>query len=193
MSVVLEQEAKFPLASLEDGRARLASAGARLVSEETFESNQLYDYSDQRLAKGDEALRLRRSGTRAWLTWKGPELGTGKIKERRELEVEVGLEESKTLEVILAALGLSTSFRYEKYRSYYRLGEAELALDRTPIGVFLEIEAKPEAIASSARSLSLDMNQAIRVSYPRLYAQHRAKVADAPAFMVFPEHAPESS
>lgn len=190
MSIALEQEAKFRLASLSDGLARLQSAGARLEAPEVFETNHLFDFRDGRLAKRDEALRLRRVGTDAWLTWKGPQHGSRRLKKRRELQC--ALSDADALERILEALGLETSFRYEKYRAYYRLGDAELALDRTPIGVFLEIEGAPESILESAKTLSLDMREAIVASYPRLYERHREEVEDAPRFMTFPEETAES-
>jgi hypothetical protein len=65
------------------------------------------------------------------------------------------------------------------------LKEAEVSCDETPIGAFLEIEGSPEEIAETAERLSLDMKEAMSLSYPRLYQLYRAENSGAPEFMVF--------
>jgi hypothetical protein len=65
------------------------------------------------------------------------------------------------------------------------LREAEVSCDETPIGAFLEIEGTPDEIAEIAGRLSLDMKEAMSLSYPRLYQLHRAENPRAPEFMVF--------
>jgi len=82
-------------------------------------------------------------------------------------------------------MGLEVRFRYEKYRASFRLSEAEVCCDETPIGAFLEIEGSPEEIARIAERLSLDMKDAMGLSYPRLYQLHRAESPGASEFMVF--------
>jgi adenylate cyclase class 2 len=187
MTIQLEQEAKFRLASAEEGVSKLAALGADVAKPRHFEANILYDFRDERISKRDEALRLRRVDDEAWLTWKGPQHGSGRIKRRRELETRV--DDGDAVEGILDALGAEECFRYEKYRACYRLQGALLTLDETPIGVFLEIEATPELIAELASELGLTMADAISLSYPRLYERYRLEIPDAPRFMVFPENA----
>ncbi len=189
MTIQLEQEVKFPLLSIDAGASKLAALGARVETKRHFEANILYDFSDGRLSKRDEALRLRRVGDDAWLTWKGPQHGVGRIKQRRELETL--LEDGDAVEGILEALGVEECFRYEKYRTSYRLHRLEdavLTLDETPIGAFMEIEAAPARITELAEKLGLDMADAISVSYPRLYERFRLDTPDAPEFMVFPNN-----
>jgi adenylate cyclase class IV len=89
------------------------------------------------------------------------------------------------MEAILESLGLEVRFRYEKYRASFRLSAAEVSCDETPIGAFLEIEGTPEEIAETAERLSLDMKDALSLSYPRLYQLYRAETPGAPEFMVF--------
>jgi adenylate cyclase class 2 len=185
LSILLEQEVKFRLSSWEDGVGRLESAGASCLRSRYFESNQLFDFGDSRIAKRDSALRLRFVGDEAWLTWKGPHLGSGKIKQRKEAETFLG--DGRALEAILESLGLLEEFRYEKYRATYRLGEVEASCDETPIGAFMELEGTPEAIAEAAASLTLDMAEAMSSSYPRLYQLHRTEHPDSPEFMIFPK------
>jgi adenylate cyclase, class 2 len=185
LSIQLEQEVKFRLSSWEEGARRLDSVGASLVRPRHFESNQLFDFADARIAKRDSALRLRFVGDDAWLTWKGPHHGSGKIKQRKEAETFLG--DGRALGVILEALGLEERFRYEKYRAVYRLDDVEICCDDTPIGPFLEIEGTPERIAEAASRLDLDMSQALNVSYPKLYELHRNENQASPEFMVFPK------
>jgi len=190
VTIQLEQEVKFRLPSVDTGTSKLTALGARVETKRHFESNILYDFPDKRLAKRDEALRLRRVGDDTWLTWKGPQHGVGRIKQRRELETL--LEDGDAVEGILEALGAEECFRYEKYRTSYRLHRPEnavLTLDETPIGVYMEIEAAPARITELAEKLELDMADAIGVSYPRLYERFRLETPDAPKFMVFPSNA----
>jgi adenylate cyclase class 2 len=179
----LEQEVKFRLPSWDDGIRRIEAAGGTSTRPRHFESNQLFDYPDLRVEKRDSALRLRFVGDDAWLTYKGPHHGSGKIKQRRESETFLG--DGRAMETILESLGLEVRFRYEKYRANFRLGEAEVSCDETPIGAFLEIEGTPEEIARTAERLSLEMKDAMSLSYPRLYQLHRAENPSAPEFMVF--------
>lgn len=185
MSIILEQEVKFRLSSVDDRAAKLRVAGAEVTKARHFESNQLFDFSDSRIEKRGSALRLRRVGVDGWLTFKGPQHGSGKIKQRRELETP--LADPEAMEEILAALGLEERFRYEKYRTVYRLSDALLCLDETPIGPFLEIEGPPEVIQAMVETLSLPLGEAIVSTYPRLYELHRQEFPEAPPFMVFPE------
>ncbi len=174
---------KFRLSSWDDGIRRIEAAGGSSTHPRHFESNQLFDYADSRIGKRDSALRLRFVGDQAWLTYKGPHHGSGKIKQRRESETFLG--DGRAMEAILESLGLEVRFRYEKYRATFRVGEAEVSCDETPIGAFLEIEGTPEKIAETAGRLSLDMKEAMILSYPRLYELHRAENPRAPEFMVF--------
>ncbi len=185
MTILLEQEVKFRLPAAEGGAAELEAVGAHVEKPRHFEQNVLYDYPDRRLVKRDEALRLRRVGDQSWLTWKGPHHGSGRIKQRRELETF--LSDADAVAGILEALGLVECFRYEKYRAIYRTESAILTIDETPLGVFLEIEATPGIITEMAGRLSLDMEHAINLSYPHLYELHRDTTPGAPEFMVFPE------
>jgi adenylate cyclase, class 2 len=185
LSIQLEQEVKFRLPSWEEGVRLLDSSGASLARPRHFESNQLFDFADSRIAKRDSALRLRFVGDDAWLTWKGPHTGSGKIKQRKEAESFLG--DGRALAEILEALGLEERFRYEKYRAVYRWDDVEICCDDTPIGAFLEIEGTPERIAEVAVRLELDMNQALNVSYPKLYELYRSENTASPEFMVFPK------
>lgn len=190
MTIQLEQEVKFRIPSWDDGIRRIEAAGGITIRPRHFESNQLFDFPDSRIAKRDSALRLRFVGDQAWLTYKGPNHGSGKIKQRRESETFLG--DGRAMEAILESLALEVRFRYEKYRASFLLSEAEVSCDDTPIGAFLEIEGSPEEIARTAERLSLDMKDAMNLSYPRLYQLHRAENPGASEFMVFTREAHSS-
>lgn len=183
MSILVEQEVKFRLSSWEDGETRLTRAGAVLEKPRSFERNQLFDFEDRRLEERGEALRLRQVEGDSWLTLKCPHQGTGRIKRRREFESS--LSDGNAVEAILERLFLAVRFRYEKYRATYRVGDATVTLDEVPIGIYMEIEGEPAAIASSAEKLGLLMEDALNATYPRLYTLHRQDNPKAPEFMVF--------
>ncbi len=93
-------------------------------------------------------------------------------KIRDEREVQVANAEASAQ--ILAAFGLVPGFRYEKYRTTYRLpdsGELEIDFDETPIGDFLELEGSRTAIDRAARRLGFSPLDYIVESYAALYAQ----------------------
>ena len=133
-----------------------------------------------------KAPSLRRNSEAALLTFKGPvrreesskprsgrqrtTRGRHYYKVREEREVRVA--DAALLARILEALGLRPSFRYEKYRSTYRLPSlagVTLDLDETPIGDFLELEGSRAAIDRSAAILGYGPADYITKSYGRLF------------------------
>ncbi|MFQ5791467.1 MAG: class IV adenylate cyclase [Acidobacteriota bacterium] len=185
LSIAVEKEVKFRIPSWDEGERRLATAGGSVREPRHFESNSLFDFPDRVLENRGEALRLRRSGSRAWLTFKGPVHGRGRIKQRHEYETSLG--DPTAVEIMLQALGLEEHFRYEKYRAVYFLSGLAVMLDETPIGFFLEIEGTRENIEAAADKLGLRMQEACSITYPQLYQQYRDQKPRAPEFMVFPQ------
>jgi adenylate cyclase class 2 len=88
---------------------------------------------------------------------------------------------------ITERLGFQRAFRYQKYRTEYRLpGSSGLAtLDETPIGVYLELEGKPAWIDRTARKLGFQESDYITDSYAGLYLEWCRKHRVRPADMVF--------
>jgi adenylate cyclase class 2 len=119
-------------------------AGGRLVVARRLIDDQLFDTNDGALRARGTALRLRRAGPDARLTWKGP-TQPGEVKIREELET--GVSDAAAMDATLHALGYEPSFRSQKYREEYVVGTASVTVDETPAGVFVEIEAAPEEIA----------------------------------------------
>jgi len=178
-----EVEIKLPCESLDDVRERLRSANATSVSPRHFESNDLYDNAAGQIAGSGSTLRLRRTKAEALLTYKGPARFEEGIKRREERETVVS--DAAEMEAILAGLGFTRSFRYEKHREEWRLENCLIALDQTPIGDFVEVEGDPSSIRRAVASLKLDSSEAIPYSYSKLYALRRQKEPSLPKDMVF--------
>jgi adenylate cyclase class IV len=101
-----------------------------------------------------------------------------KVREEREVRAS----DERAISVILGALGLTPCFRYEKYRSTYRLAglaHVVVELDETPIGDFLELEGRREAIDRAATRLGFGRADYITQSYGALYAEKRPQAARA--------------
>ena len=188
MSLTVEREVKFRVASWKEGEQRLADGGAQVRVPRYFETNALFDFPKQLLERRGEALRVRQARGRAWLTYKGPVHGSGRIKQRKEYET--ALDDPQALEEILRILGLSECFVYEKYRATYAMDEIDdltVNLDEAPMGFFLELEGSAERIEAVAEKLGFRMDEAISITYPRLYQLYRDENPQAPEFMVFPK------
>jgi adenylate cyclase, class 2 len=200
-------------------RRRLARLGARGgPGARIHETNTLFDTPQGGLAKHGQLLRLRlekparkargrEMNSRAVLTYKGPaekpnaaEAAQGKsfsatrgkrYKVREELEVVVA--DPQQLRLILEALGLRGWFRYEKYRTTYRLPASQrwaaglhVELDETPIGNFVELEGPPEAIDRAAQLLGYRPADYISKTYLSLYLSQCRKQGVEPGDMLFP-------
>lgn len=178
-----EIEVKLPCEDLEGARRRLEGAGARLRAAKHDESNDLYDDSEGRLAREGRALRLRDAGGKAILTFKGPARFERGVKIREEREVEVS--DRGEAAAILANLGFTRRFSYEKRREEWDFADCVVALDETPIGAFVEIEGDPGSIRRVVAALELDFADALPYSYARLYSLKRQKDSSLPEDMVF--------
>ena len=183
MSCVMETEVKVRLISWGDGEERLTRVGAKLLEKRYFERNLLFDFSDRSLEKRGEALRLRQGRGRAWLTFKGPMHGSGRIKNRKDYET--ALEDGDAVGEILLALGFSETFRYEKFRAVYAVGDLLVCLDEVPMGFYMELEGAPAHIVAGTQMLKFSMEEAISATYPRLWKLHRDESPEAPENMVF--------
>jgi adenylate cyclase class 2 len=64
-----------------------------------------------------------------------------------------------------------------------------VAIDETPVGVFVEIEGSEEHIGRTARALGRGPADYITDSYRTLFAAHREKCGASDEDMVFPDAA----
>jgi adenylate cyclase class 2 len=113
---------------------------------------------DRDFARTGEAFRLRRSGSRNWLTYKGPKRA-GPVKIRKELEPELCPGEQAALEILelFECLGYRQVARVRKTRRTCTLErdgfDVTLSLDEVEkAGTFVEVEIlAPEEQADAAR------------------------------------------
>jgi adenylate cyclase class 2 len=166
-----EIEIKIPVERLEEVRSRLKETGAELVHEAAREYNVLFDSADSDLTRRGEALRIRRWGGRAVLTFKGPATFQGPIKIREELETEIG--DSDLVAALFERLGFRPWIRYEKDRESWSIEGAAVTLDHTPMGDFVEIEGPKTRLGEIAARLHLDVLKAVKGSYVSLWQTYR--------------------
>jgi adenylate cyclase class 2 len=164
----LEIEIKFRIPALAPVARALEAAGFIQAHAQAPETSVLWDRGGALREEGC-ALRLRRYGDRALLTWKGPRVADPLLKIRPELETLV--EDPQALEGILAALGFAPVFTMTKSRSLWRRGLLEACLDEAPFGCFLELEGDREAIHAAAQDLGLREDQVEARSYPALFQE----------------------
>ena len=168
--MAIEVEKKYRLTSERRDALlrRLAELGCTPEGLEEFEENILYtgDALDARTS----ILRLRRTGTRALLTYKERLVSDSAVKRRREDETEVG--DPDALASILEGLGLRPTLVYEKRRTTWRVAGVELVIDELPFGLFAEIEGDEQAIEEAERLLHLTDADAVDDTYPALTARH---------------------
>lgn len=200
-----EREIKLRIEDLPALRRALRKLGALVVTPRVFELNVVFDAPTFDLAKRDHLLRIRtevsRRGTagtktRVLVTFKRPMSVAGskstgerhKVREETELEVS----DENALTGIFQGLGLNATFRYEKFRTTFRLPASQrwakgllIELDETPIGVFVELEGPASAIDQAAHSLGFQTKDYILANYMVLYREYCRSRGDEPRDMLF--------
>ena len=88
---------------------------------------------------------------------------------------------------VLKELGLHVWFRYEKYREEFAHEDVIVAIDETPVGVFVEVEGSEPGIASMAAALGRKESDYIQDSYRGLFLKLREEFGISGHDMVFDE------
>jgi adenylate cyclase, class 2 len=88
-------------------------------------------------------------------------------------------------DAVFRSLGYRPGFRYEKFRTSFRLKRPHLDLDETPVGIFLEIEGTPGAIDRVACALGYSRQDYIRATYWDLHAAEYRRRGQIPRNMLF--------
>ena len=180
--MALEREIKLRFDSADEARERILALGAAPLLGRRLQEDCLFDTEDERLRRQRSTLRVRSEGGKSLLTFKGPAIpGLFKIREEHETVVADGA----ALQTILEELGLHVWFRYEKYREEFSGDDVVIAVDETPVGIFVEIEGGEEAINATARGLGRTPAEYITDSYRLLFLQHRDANGLAGADMMF--------
>jgi adenylate cyclase class 2 len=166
----VEREIKLAFESAEAAKAAIVATGATPLLGRRLQEDALLDTDDQQLRTRGCALRVRVEGGKSRLTFKGPPQ-PGIMKLREELETVVG--DGEILLRVLRELGLTVWFRYEKYREEFAYEDVIVAIDETPVGVFVEIEGSEGGIATMAQALGRSQDDYLVDSYRSLFLQHR--------------------
>ena len=179
----LEREIKLRFDSAEEARTRILAFGATPLHGRRLQEDALLDTEDEMLRRERATLRVRcEGGGKSRLTFKGP-AAPGLMKIREEYETVVA--DGAALLTILESLGLHVWFRYEKYREEFSADDVVIAIDETPVGVFVEIEGGENAIHGAAWALGKTPADYITDSYRFLFLQHRDANGLAGSDMVF--------
>jgi len=211
-----EIEIKLKISDPNSLRAGLKRLGARLVGKGTgrvHEWNLIFDTPDGSLAKQGQLLRIRTETPernskktskapvqRILLTFKRPVAASAatsgsaqdnhrhKVREEFELQVTDG----DVLARIFEGLGMQGWFRYEKYRTTFRLPAAArwaegllIEVDETPIGTYVELEGPPAAIDRAAQELGFTSRDYVVMNYLSLYVEDCRRQGKEPKDMVF--------
>jgi adenylate cyclase class 2 len=182
--MALEREVKLRFESADIARQRILSpgVGATPLRGRRLQEDSLLDTTDNQLLQRGSTLRVRIENGNGLLTFKGP-VQPSSIKIREEHETVVG--DGEVLLQILGELGWRVWFRYQKYREEFSAENVVIAIDETPVGVFVEIEGAEEHIHHVAQALGKSPPDYVTASYLSLYLDHCRAHGLEPAHMLF--------
>jgi adenylate cyclase class 2 len=183
----IEREIKLKFDSAEQARERVLAVGATPLKGRRLQEDCLLDTERDELYRRRCVLRVRNEGGKSLLTFKGP-VQPGPVHSREEHETVVS--DGDTLLTILQELGLHIWFRYEKYRQEFAAEDVVIAIDETPVGVFVEIEGSEDRIHQFASLLGKTHDDYITDSYRTIFLQHRAAHGVTTSDMVFADGVP---
>jgi adenylate cyclase class 2 len=143
---MLELEMKAKIDKYTKGRIdqilRRAEFLEERIEDDVYFSSPIRDFKET-----DEALRIRYSGDKAILTYKGPKLDKVS-KSREEYETYVSGE----IEQILQKLGYKKLLNVRKKRKVYLYKDFTISLDEVEeLGEFVEVELKSENLQDVKR------------------------------------------
>jgi adenylate cyclase, class 2 len=180
----LEREVKLRFESADQARAAILAADAAPLRCRRLQEDALLDDVGETLRKRRCVLRVRVESGRSLLTFKGP-VQNSPMKLREEIETIVG--DGETMLRCFEQLGYGVWFRYQKYREEYALGDVIVALDETPVGVFVEIEGAEDGILEATRALGRSPSEFVLDSYRSLFMEHRRAQGLPATDMLFDE------
>jgi adenylate cyclase class 2 len=177
-----EREVKLRFDSVEQARQAVLAAGCTPRLGRRLQADALLDSEDELLRRRRCVLRVRVENGKSRVTYKGP-VQPSTVKVREEDETLVG--DGEVLLKIFGELGLHVWFRYEKYREEFSYDDVIVAIDETPVGVFVEIEGCEQGIETAAAALGRTPADYILDSYRSLFLQLRDSAGLTTSDMVF--------
>ncbi len=107
------------------------------------------------------------------------------------MQAEAGAESAADVMGVLEMAGFEPLWRYQKYRRTYDCEGAEVVVDETPAGSFLEIEGEPDAIERVVERLGADAGRRITGSYRDVWEAACRERGVEPGDMLFEDPAGE--
>jgi adenylate cyclase class 2 len=178
----IEREVKLSYATTAEARRAVVDTGATLLRGRRLQDDALLDRDTDSLEADRCALRVRVDGACAVVTFKGPPM-PGLVKAREELETTVG--DAELAIRLFERLGFHVWFRYQKYREEFRRGNLVIAIDDSPIGVFVELEGSEMDILAMAVVLKRAPSDFVVDSYLTLFRKHQAQCGGSAPHMLF--------
>lgn len=180
---MIETEIKLRFESGDAARRAIEALGAAPYTPRRLQDDALLDDDAGTLYGRRSALRVRRDGDSGFVTFKGPVI-PGPMKSREEVETSIG--DGDRMLRVFRELGFTPRFRYQKFREELRLGGLIVAIDETPIGVFVELEGPEAEISAAAGRLGFTPDDYIRASYRTLFLEYREAHGLTSDHMIFP-------
>jgi adenylate cyclase, class 2 len=181
-TIPLEREIKLRFDSAEQARLAVLAAGATPLLGRRLQEDSLLDTADEQLRRKRCVLRVREENGKSRLTFKGP-VQPSIMKVREERETVLG--DGQVLLRVFEEIGLHVWFRYQKYREEFAHEDVIVAVDETPVGVYVEIEGSEEGIAAMAIALGRTQADYIVDSYRAVFLQRRDELGITTTDMVF--------
>lgn len=169
MAAIMEREVKLAFRDVDEARTAILAAGAEPLRGRRLQEDCLLDTKDDQLFSRRCVLRVRMESGKTLLTFKGP-VQESSMKLREELETIVG--DGLLLLRVLELLGFRVWFRYQKYREEFAREDVIVALDETPVGIFVEIEGSEAGIHEMAAALARKPEDYVLDSYRGLFVKH---------------------
>ncbi|NUR53161.1 MAG: class IV adenylate cyclase [Acidobacteria bacterium] len=184
-TTMLEREIKLRFSSVDEARQAVLATGASPLHGRRLQEDSLLDTEDEVLRRRRCVLRVRVENGKSRITFKGP-VQPSIVKVREEHETLVG--DGVVLLRILEELGLHVWFTYEKYREEFSHEDVIVAIDETPVGVFVEVEGSEAGIVAMAEALGRGPDDFILDSYRGLFLKFREELGLTGTDMVFDDH-----
>jgi adenylate cyclase, class 2 len=179
----IETEVKIRIENADEFSRELQPLNPAVLSARHFEDNHILDFEDGRVGSSRSLIRVRLVDGQHFFTYKGPPRREGIFKTREELETSVA--DGVILLQALERIGLRVSFRYQKYRREFLVDGVHVAVDETPIGIYVELEGSEQGIVAIAEKLGIAQMRFLRSSYFSLYLDYCNERGVNPGFMVF--------
>lgn len=163
---MIEVEAKIQVQDHSPIRTALFRASAVKIG--SFIQRDVYFNAPHRdFAITDEALRIRYTGDKTVVTYKGPKRTDSSIKSR--LEVNIEIDSGITFEHLLGNLGFERVMEVKKRREEYAYRGTSIALDEVEgLGTFVEIEVATDADPHEAEELVEAVRKDLGIQGPHI-------------------------